>query len=63
MITRTYYFPANLFGRDLINKIIARVGCSIGDVHKVCDLIAVSMTMPRREVETVERVLQTYDLI
>ena len=63
METRTYYFPRNRIGRYILNYLIERVGCSIGDIRKVADTLAVPITMPKRNVVKVERILQMYDLI
>ena len=63
MIERTYYFPANRIGRYILNYIIERVGCSVGDIRRVADNIAVPITVANRDVTKVERILQMYDLI
>lgn len=63
METRTYYFPANRIGRYILNYLIERVGCSIGDIRKVAETIAVPITVQKRDVVKVERILQMYDLI
>ena len=63
METRTYYFPANRIGRYILNYLIARVGCSIGDIRKVADNLAVPITVHKRDIVKVERVLQMYDLM
>ena len=48
MVTRTYYFPKNQIGRYLINYIIERIGCSVGEIRRVNETIAVPMTFWRR---------------
>ncbi len=63
METRTYYFPANRIGRYILNYLIERVGCSIGDIRKVADNIAVPITTQKRDIVKVERILQMYDLM
>ena len=63
MIERTYYFPANRIGRYILNYIIDRIGCSIGDIYKVAGNIAVPITMQKHDVSKVERILQMYDLL
>ena len=63
MIERTYYFPANRIGRYILNYLIERIGCSIGDIHKVAGNLAVPITVAKRDVVKVERILQMYDLI
>lgn len=63
METRTYYFPANRIGRYILNYLIERVGCAIGDIRKVADSLAVPITTPKRDIIKVERILQMYDLM
>lgn len=63
METRTYYFPSNQIGRHILSRIIEKVGCSIGDIRKVAGNIAVPITVAKRDIVKVERILQTYDLI
>ncbi len=63
METRTYYFPANRIGRYILNYLIERVGCAIGDIRKVADSLAVPITTPKRDIMKVERILQMYDLM
>ena len=63
METRTYYFPSNQNGRHILSRIIEKVGCSIGDIRKVAGNIAVPITVAKRDIVKVERILQTYDLI
>ena len=63
METRTYYFPANRIGRYILNYLIDRVGCSIGDIRRVADNLAVPITILKRDIVKVERILQMYDLI
>ena len=53
METRTYYFPRNQFGRYILNYLIERVGCSIGDIRKVSDTIAVPITVAKRDLTKV----------
>ena len=63
MVTRTYYFPSNRIGRYILNYLIERIGCSVGDIRKVADTIAVPITVQKKDVVKVERILQMYDLI
>lgn len=63
MVERTYYFPANRIGRYILNYLIERVGCSIGDIRKVDASLAVPITVAKRDVTRVERILQMYDLM
>ena len=63
MIERTYYFPATRIGRYILNYLIKRVGCSIGEIHKVAGSLAVPITVQKKDVTKVERILQMYDLM
>jgi len=63
METRTYYVPANRIGRHILNFLIAHVGCSVSNIRKVADNLAVVITTPKRDVTKVERILQMYDLM
>ena len=63
METRTYYLPANRIGRYILNYLIERVGCSVGEIRKVADNLAVPITVVKRDVTKVERILQMYDLM
>lgn len=61
--TRTYYFPANRIGRYILNYLIERIGCSIGDIYKVAGQLAVPITVAKADITKVERILQMYDLM
>ena len=63
MVERTYYFPANRIGRYILNYLIERIGCSVGDIYRVADSIAVPITVVQKDVVKVERILQMYDLM
>lgn len=63
METKTYYFPRNRFGRYILNYLIERVGCSVGDIRKVGDTLAVPITAPVRDVPKLERILKRYNLM
>lgn len=63
METRTYYFPCNRIGRHVLNYLIAHVSCSVGNIRKVSDTLAVPITVQKRDIVKVERVLQIYDLL
>ena len=63
METRTYYFPCNRIGRHVLNYLIARIGCSVGNIRKVSDTLAVPITVVKRDITKVERILQMYDLL
>ena len=63
MESRTYYFPRNQIGRHILNFIIERIGCSIGNIRKVSDTLAVPITVATRDITKVEQILKMYDLM
>lgn len=63
MVERTYYFPANRIGRYILNYLIERIGCSIGEIRRVADNLAVPITVVQKDVVKVEKILQMYDLM
>ena len=63
METRIYYFPCNRIGHHILNYLIEHVGCSIGEIHKVSDMLAVTITFAKRDITKVERILQMYNLL
>lgn len=63
MEERTYYFPANQIGRHILNYLVERVGCSIGEIHKVKDNLAVPITVSKKDITKVERILKMYDIL
>lgn len=63
MVERTYYFPANQIGRYILNYLIERIGCSVGDIRRVAGNLAVPITVVKNDVVKVEKILQMYDLM
>lgn len=63
METRTYYFPENRIGHYIVGYIIARVGCSIGNIRRVADHTAISIITTKHNFTKIERILQMYDLM
>lgn len=65
MTTRTYYLPKNRFALHIINYMVSKVGCSIGElkVNRQTDTIRVPITCNDIDVAKVERVLKTYDML
>lgn len=63
METKTYYFPRTRVGRYILNYLIENVGCSVGDIRKVADTLAVPITVPKRDINKVERILKMYNLM
>lgn len=63
MVTLTYYFPRNQIGRHILNSLVERVGCSIGEIRRVKDTLAVPITVRQTDVYKIKHILQMYDLI
>lgn len=63
MVTRTIYVPANAFGREVLSMIWERVGCSMGEIRKLDNVLRVPVTLPQREVEKLEKILLKFDLM
>lgn len=65
MTTRTYYLPRNRISLAIINKIIDKIGCSIGDlkVMKVTDTVRVPITCNDSDVQKIEKILKTYNMM
>jgi len=65
MTTRTYYLPKNRISLHVLNYMIERVGCSIGDIRamKSADTIRVPITCNDKDVSKIERILTTYDML
>ena len=63
MTTRTIYVPANAFGREVLNFIWERVSCSMGEIHKLDNVLRAPITLPEREVEKLEKILLKFDLM
>lgn len=62
MVTRTYYFPRNQIGRYLINYIYEHVSCSIGNIKRLNEALAVPMTFAAKDEVRVVKILERYDL-
>jgi len=65
MTTRTYYFPKNRIGLYLINYIVSKISCSVGDprVNVPADVIQVAITCNDKDVQKIERILSYYGMI
>lgn len=63
MTTRTYYIPKNRIGIHLINYMVSKVGCSIGDIKssaKAVDVLKVPVTCNDCDVKKIENILTRY---
>ena len=65
MTTRTYYLPKNRIAVSIINRIVAKVGCSIGElkVNQTADTIRVPVTCNDIDVAKIERILKRYGML
>jgi hypothetical protein len=65
MITRIFYVPRNQIGRYLMNAVVERVGCSVGDfkVNRQSDTIRFVVTCRVQDIPKIERILKLYDVM
>ena len=65
MTTRTYYLPRNRISIMVLNKIVNKIGCSIGDikVSQLLDCIKVPLTCEKKDIAKVEKILYRYNMI
>lgn len=65
MTTRTYYLPRNRIALHVINYMVSKVGCSIGElkVNRQADTIRVPITCNDVDVAKIERTLKTYGML
>ncbi|MBR4591066.1 MAG: hypothetical protein IKO36_10465 [Bacteroidaceae bacterium] len=63
MTSRTYYLPKNRIAMMVLNRIVRKYECSIGDIHKVNDTLRVPITCKDNDVKNIEQVLRTYHMI
>jgi hypothetical protein len=65
MVTRIYYVPRNRVGHHIMNVVIERVGCSVGDfkINRQSDTIRFVVTCRAQDVPKVERILKMYDVM
>jgi hypothetical protein len=65
MTTRTYYLPRNRVSMHLVNYMVSKVGCSIGEmkVIKDADIIRVPVTCNDSDVKKIEHILKRYDML
>lgn len=63
MTTRTYYLPKNRISVHVINKLAAKVECSIGDIKVLKDTLRVPITCNDKDIKKIEKVLYIYNMI
>lgn len=64
-VTRNYYVPRNEIGRNIINRIIDKVGCSVSEfkVNRDTNTICITLSFDEKDTPTVERILKIYDVM
>lgn len=65
MITRTYYLPKSRIAIHVINHIVSKVSCSIGEL-KICqraDTIRVPITCNDTDISKIEHILKQYGMM
>lgn len=65
MTTRTYYLPRNRVSLHIVNYIVSKVGCSIGElrVSPVTDTIKFPVTCNDKDVPKIEKILKNYNMM
>ena len=65
MTTRTYYLPKNRIAIHVINYLVSKVGCSIGDlkVNQTANTIRVPVTCNDIDVAKIELILKRYGMM
>jgi hypothetical protein len=65
IVTRTYYIPRNQIGRYVMNYIVEKVGCSVGEfkLNRQAETIRFSITCKINDVPTIEKILRLYDML
>lgn len=63
MTTRTYYMPKSRISLYIINTLIQKVGCSIGDIKVVQETLRVPITCNDTDIKKIEKVLTVYDIL
>ena len=65
MTSRTYYLPKNRIAMHLINYMVTKVGCSIGDlkVNQSANTIRVPVTCDDKDVKKIEKILNQYGML
>jgi len=65
MTTRTYYLPKNRVSVHVINYIVSKVGCSVGElkVMQKANTIRVPVTCNEKDVPKIEHILMRYNML
>lgn len=65
LITRNYYVPKNIIGRQVMNTIVDKVGCNVGDfkINRQSDTIRFTITCNLQDVPHIEKILKRYNMM
>ena len=65
MTTRTYYLPKSRIALHVLNYMVAKIGCSVGDIKtvKTANMIRVPITCNDNDIGRIEKILKRYDMI
>jgi len=63
--TRNYYIPRNMIGRQVMNTIVDKVGCSVGDFkfNRESNTIKFTVTCEMNDFPKIEKILERYDML
>lgn len=63
--TRNYYVPRNLVGRSVMNTIVDKVPCSVGDIriNRASNTIKFTITCASADIRKIEKILRRYDML
>ena len=63
--TRNYYIPKNMIGRHVMNTIVDRIECSIGNfkINRNTDAIRFTVTCNLKDIPYIEKILRRYDMM
>lgn len=63
MTTRTYYLPKSRISMHILSNLIAKIGCSIGDIKIIKDAIRVPITCNDKDIKKVEKLLYIWNMM
>lgn len=63
--TRNYYIPRNCVGRHVMNAIVEKIPCSVGDfkINRETNTIKFTVTCELGDIPKIEKILKRYDMI
>ena len=65
MATRNYYVARNCIGRQVMNTIVDRVPCSVGDfkINRESNTIKFTVTCELHDIPKIEKILKRYGMM